>query len=67
MAFRKWGERYSFDNIAPKYEKFFQDVSNLSNGSEGWYAVRHETEERINKLKSSGVRDEKNILVQREE
>ena len=66
MACRQWGERYSFDNIAPKYEKFFQDVSNLSNGSEGWYAIRHETEERINKLKNSGVRDEKNILVQRE-
>ena len=66
MACRKWGERYSFDNIAPKYEKFFQDVSNLSNGSEGWYAVRPETEERISKLKCSGVRNEKNILVRRE-
>jgi hypothetical protein len=64
MACRKWGERYSFDSIAPKYEKFFQDVSNLYNGNGGWYAVRPETEDRIAKLKNTGVHSDKGILIQ---
>ena len=47
---RKWGERFSFDSIAPKYEKFFQDVTNLYTG-EGWYELRPETQDRIDALK----------------
>ena len=63
---RKWSERYSFDNIAPKYEKFFADVSNIYNGAGGWYAIRPETEDRIARLKNTGIHSDKNILIQAE-
>jgi glycosyltransferase involved in cell wall biosynthesis len=33
---RKFGERFSLENIAPSYEKYFQDVLNV-HGGEGWY------------------------------
>lgn len=33
---REYGEKFSLKNIAPKYEKFFQDVLNVYEG-EGWY------------------------------
>lgn len=33
---REYGEKFSLENIAPKYEKFFQDVLNVYEG-EGWY------------------------------
>jgi len=32
------GEKYSFDKIAPMYEKYFQDVTNLYTGA-GWYQL----------------------------
>ena len=35
---RKRGEEYSLKAIAPKYEKFFNDVLDISQ-SEGWYAI----------------------------
>lgn len=33
---RDHGEKYSLENIAPKYEKYFQDVKNIY-GKKGWY------------------------------
>jgi glycosyltransferase involved in cell wall biosynthesis len=56
---RKWGERFSFDSIAPKYEKFFQDVTNLYTGN-GWYELRPETQDRIDALKLKN-KDEQNV------
>lgn len=35
---RKNGEKYSFDSIAPMYEKYFQDVTNIYTGN-GWYQL----------------------------
>ncbi len=35
---RKQGENFTMDNIAPKYEKFFQDVLNIYQGA-GWYQL----------------------------
>lgn len=33
---RKWGENFSLEKIAPRYEKYFQDVLNVYEGN-GWY------------------------------
>jgi len=33
---RKFGERFSLENIAPSYEKYFEDILNVKNGR-GWY------------------------------
>jgi glycosyltransferase involved in cell wall biosynthesis len=35
---RKRGEEYSLEAVAPMYEKFFNDVLDISQ-SEGWYAI----------------------------
>lgn len=35
---RAHGERFSLENIAPKYEKYFQDVLNVYTGN-GWYEL----------------------------
>lgn len=35
---RKFGEKFSLENIAPLYEKFFQDVLNVYTGK-GWYQL----------------------------
>ena len=35
---RAHGEQFSLDNIAPRYEKFFQDILNVYTGK-GWYEV----------------------------
>ena len=35
---RMYGEKFSLDNIAPKYEKYFQDVLNVYEG-QGWYTT----------------------------
>jgi glycosyltransferase involved in cell wall biosynthesis len=35
---RRIGEQFSLENIAPRYEKFFQDIMNVYIGS-GWYQV----------------------------
>jgi glycosyltransferase involved in cell wall biosynthesis len=35
---RKFGENFSLENIAPRYEKFFQDVMNVYKGN-GWYQI----------------------------
>jgi len=35
---RAFGENFSIENIAPKYEKYFQDVLNVHIGS-GWYQI----------------------------
>jgi len=37
-ACRKFGEQFSLENIAPRYEKFFQDVMNVHVGK-GWYQI----------------------------
>ena len=39
---RKFGEKFSLENIAPRYEKYFQDVLNVHEG-EGWYHMRDES------------------------
>ena len=39
---RKFGEQFSLDNVAPRYEKFFQDVLNVYTG-EGWYEMESVT------------------------
>jgi len=33
---REWGENFSLENVAPMYEKFFQDVMDVYTGN-GWY------------------------------
>ena len=35
---RKHGEKYSLENIAPKYEKYFTDVMNVYT-NKGWYEI----------------------------
>jgi hypothetical protein len=35
---RKQGEKFSLENIAPKYEKYFNDVMNVYTGN-GWYQI----------------------------
>lgn len=35
---RRFGEQFSLANIAPRYEKYFQDVMNVHIGS-GWYQI----------------------------
>lgn len=35
---RTYGEQFSLEKIAPKYEKYFQDVLNVYNG-DGWYTL----------------------------
>lgn len=35
---RSYGEQFSLENAAPRYEKFFQDVLNVYTG-EGWYQL----------------------------
>ncbi len=35
---RKYGEQFSLDNVAVKYEKYFQDVLNVYTGK-GWYSL----------------------------
>ena len=35
---RMHGEQFSLENVAPKYEKFFQDVLNVYTGK-GWYEL----------------------------
>lgn len=39
-ACREWAENYSLEAIAPKYEKYFNDVLDVYTG-EGWYAKSH--------------------------
>ena len=43
---RKKGEEFLFDNIAPKYERFFEDVLNIYVAN-GWYTLKEETQQRI--------------------
>ena len=33
------GEKFSLENIAPKYEQFFTNVSNIYSSS-GWYDIK---------------------------
>jgi hypothetical protein len=35
---RKQGEKFSLENIAPKYEKYFNDFMNVYTGN-GWYQI----------------------------
>ena len=48
---RKYAENFSFDNIAPKYEKFFEDVINLYINN-GWYTIKEETSKRVANFKT---------------
>jgi glycosyltransferase involved in cell wall biosynthesis len=41
-ACRKFGEHFSLENIAPRYEKYFQDVLNVLTGK-GWYEITRPT------------------------
>lgn len=43
---RKQGEKFTLEQIAPKYEKFFNDVINLYE-NEGWYHLEDSTLERL--------------------
>ena len=43
---RRQGEKYSLENIAPMYEKYFGDVLNIYTGN-GWYELSPETERRL--------------------
>jgi len=36
---RKFGEQFSLEKIAPKYNKYFKDVMNVYTGKEGWYKL----------------------------
>jgi len=46
---RLFGEGFSLENVAPRYEKFFEDVINIYT-NEGWYHLKDETLKRIEKL-----------------
>lgn len=46
---RKHGEDYSFDKIAPLYEKYFEDLTNVYSG-QGWYTIKEDTKKQIIKL-----------------
>lgn len=37
---REFAEQFSLDSIAPRYEKFFQDIMNVYTG-DGWYELRN--------------------------
>ena len=39
---RKFGEKFSLENIAPLYEKYFKDILDTYNSDEGWYKIRDE-------------------------
>ena len=43
---RKQGEKFTLEHIAPRYEKFFNDVLNIYE-NEGWYHLEDETQERL--------------------
>lgn len=47
---RKQGLNFTLDAIAPKYEKFFNDVLNIYDG-EGWYQLKDSTKKQIEMLK----------------
>ena len=49
---RAQGMKFTLEAIAPKYEKFFEDVINIYQ-ADGWYEIKSETEARIQKLKTS--------------
>ena len=49
---RKQGEKFSLENVAPRYEKFFEDVLNLYTTKEGWYKLKDSTKERVEKFKN---------------
>ena len=46
---RKQGEKFSLENVAPKYEKFFNDVLNIYTGK-GWYELSQDTIDKIRSL-----------------
>lgn len=46
---RKQGLNFTLEAIAPKYEKFFNDVINIYQCG-GWYEVKEETQKRIDNL-----------------
>ena len=49
---RKFGENFSLENVALKYEKYFNDVLTLYTNRDGWYAITDETRKRINQIKN---------------
>ena len=53
---RKFGEQFSLENVAPRYEKFFQDVLNVYTGN-GWYELREETQNYLNQLNEKTTPD----------
>lgn len=47
---REHGLKFSLEQIAPKYEKYFEDVINIFK-ADGWYEIRPETVARIENIK----------------
>jgi glycosyltransferase involved in cell wall biosynthesis len=47
---RQQGLKFSLENVAPQYERYFQDIMDLYEG-DGWYTIRPETASRIENLK----------------
>ena len=43
---RRQGEKFTLENVAPKYEKFFNDVLNIFQ-NDGWYHIEDSTQERL--------------------
>lgn len=48
------GLEFTLENIAPKYEKFFEDVVNIYTG-DGWYEQSDDVKTRIKQLKQNQV------------
>lgn len=49
---RKKGEEFLLENIAPKYEKYFNDVLNLYTAN-GWYTLTDQTQLRLKKINNT--------------
>lgn len=45
-ACRTYGENFSLENVAPRYEKYFKDILNVYNGK-GWYELPHDMEKTL--------------------
>lgn len=43
---RKYGENFSLENVAPRYEKYFKDILNVYNGK-GWYELPYDMEKTL--------------------
>ncbi len=55
---RTFGEQFTLENVAPRYEKFFQDVLNVYTGR-GWYEVNTNRKRVLSELSST----QQNLVV----